>query len=94
MAAEVELGSGRSRISVFAGERSSKLHQGFGAEHGEMRAYRMPSAQRPQCDELPSSLLLVANRIDATKTAMMTGTTKNGEVMCITQAPCCCQINK
>jgi hypothetical protein len=33
-------------------------------------------------------LLLVANRIDATKTAMITGTTKNGEVMCIAQAPC------
>lgn len=47
-----------------------------------------------QCADGLSSLLLVANRIDATKTAMITGTTKNGEFMCIVQAPCCSQINK
>ena len=41
-----------------------------------------------------SSLLLVANRIDATKTAMMTGTTTNGEEMCIAQAPCWFQSTK
>jgi hypothetical protein len=40
-----------------------------------------------QCDELPSSLLLVANRIEAAKTAIMTGTTKKGEVMLIRQSP-------
>jgi hypothetical protein len=45
-------------------------------------------AMRGQCVEGGSSLLLVANRIDATKTAMMTGTTKNGEVMCMAQTPC------
>jgi len=44
-----------------------------------------------QCAD-PSSLLLVANKIDATKTTMMTGTTKNGDVMCMAQAPCCYQI--
>ena len=32
-----------------------------------------------------SSLLLVAHRIDTAKTAMMTGTTKKGEVMCMVQ---------
>jgi hypothetical protein len=43
-----------------------------------------------QCAEWPlSSLLLVANRIDATKTAMMTETTTYGEEICIAQAPCC-----
>jgi hypothetical protein len=36
-----------------------------------------------QCDEWLSSLLLVANRIDATNTAIITGTTTNGEVMFI-----------
>jgi hypothetical protein len=38
-----------------------------------------------QCpfSEWPSSLLLVANKMHAVKTAMMTGTTTNGEVMCI-----------
>jgi hypothetical protein len=30
-----------------------------------------------------SSLLLVAHKIDAAKARMMTGTTRNGEVMCI-----------
>jgi hypothetical protein len=40
-----------------------------------------------QCVDDPSSLLLVANRIDATKTTMMTGTTKNGDVMFMTQTP-------
>jgi hypothetical protein len=30
-------------------------------------------------------LLLVENRIDATNTAMITGTTKNAEEMCIVQ---------
>jgi hypothetical protein len=37
-----------------------------------------------QCED-PSSLLLVAKRIDARKTTMMTGTTTNGEVMLIGQ---------
>jgi hypothetical protein len=32
-------------------------------------------------------LLLVANRIDTTKTTTMTGTTKNGELMLMAQAP-------
>jgi len=35
----------------------------------------------------PASLLLVANRMAATKTTMMTGTTKKGEVMSMAQAP-------
>jgi hypothetical protein len=40
-----------------------------------------------QCDELPSSLLLVAKRMDATKMMMITGTTKNGDVMCMGLTP-------
>jgi hypothetical protein len=40
-----------------------------------------------QCVGGPSSLLLVANRIDTTKTTMMTGTTKNGDEMLMAQAP-------
>jgi hypothetical protein len=40
-----------------------------------------------QCVDGPSSSLLVANRIDTTKTTMMTGTTKNGEVMFMAQTP-------
>jgi hypothetical protein len=43
---------------------------------------------RGQCAEGPSSLLLVAKKIDTTKTAMMTGTTTKGEEMCMAQAPC------
>ena len=46
---------------------------------------RIGDGESDQCDELPSSLLLVANRIDATNTAMITGTTTNGEVMFIVQ---------
>jgi hypothetical protein len=42
---------------------------------------------RHQCVDDPSSLLLVANRIDTTKTTMMTGTTKNGDVMFMAQTP-------
>jgi hypothetical protein len=41
-----------------------------------------------------SSLLLVANRIETAKTARMTGTTTNGEEMCIAQAPYGDQSNK
>ena len=41
-----------------------------------------------------SSLLLVANRIDATNAAMMTGTTTNGEEMCIARSPYRLQITK
>jgi hypothetical protein len=40
-----------------------------------------------QCVDWPSSLLLVAKSSEATKTTMITGTTKNGEVMLIAQAP-------
>jgi hypothetical protein len=47
-----------------------------------------------QCVECPSSLLLVAQRMAATKMATITGTTKNGEVMCIAQAPYCSQSTK
>jgi molybdopterin-guanine dinucleotide biosynthesis protein A len=41
-----------------------------------------------QCVEGPSSLLPVANRSAAIKTASMTEMTKNGEVMFMAQAPC------
>jgi hypothetical protein len=40
-----------------------------------------------QCVAGPSSLLLVANKMHSVKTTTMTGTTKNGEVMCMVQAP-------
>jgi hypothetical protein len=44
---------------------------------------------RRQCAEWPlSSLLLVDHKIEATKTAMMTETTTNGDEICIVQAPC------
>ena len=47
-----------------------------------------PGARRiDQCEEWPSSLLLVEKRIAAKKTTMMTGTTKNGEVMSMVKAP-------
>jgi hypothetical protein len=39
-------------------------------------------------------LLPVAQRIAATKTATITGTTKNGEAMFIVQAPYCSQSTK
>ena len=42
-----------------------------------------------QCSDGLSSLLLVENKIDTTNTAMITGTTTNGEEMCMVQAPCC-----
>jgi hypothetical protein len=38
-------------------------------------------------------LLLVANRMDAKKTATIMGTTRNGEVMLMAVAPCFFQIN-
>jgi hypothetical protein len=47
----------------------------------------VPCGTGDQWVEWLSSLLLVANRIEATKTATMTGTTTNGEAMCIRQAP-------
>jgi hypothetical protein len=50
------------------------------------RQARSPESPN-QCDEAPSSLLLVANRIDTTKTITMTGTTKNGEVMLMALNP-------
>ena len=59
-----------------------------------LRSGRLLSNSRDEFVEGPSSLVLVAKRIDATNTAMMTGTTTNGEAMCMVQAPCCCQINK
>jgi len=39
-------------------------------------------------------LLLVENKIDTTNTAMITGTTTNGEEMCIVQTPCWFQGSK
>jgi hypothetical protein len=51
-----------------------------------MRTFR-PDAEQNQSEEWPSSLLLVAKRIDTTKTKTITGTTKNGEVMSMAQAP-------
>jgi hypothetical protein len=48
-----------------------------------------PDEKPNQCDEWPSSLVLVAKRIDTTNTTMITGTTKNGEVMSMAQTPEC-----
>jgi hypothetical protein len=53
------------------------------------RIAKMFPADGDQWVEWPSSLLPVANRIEVKKTATMTGTTKNGEVMCIPQTPYC-----
>jgi len=51
----------------------------------------MPSirACRPanQCEEWPSSLLLVAHKMAEKKTTTIRGTTKNGEWMSTVQAP-------
>jgi hypothetical protein len=49
----------------------------------------VPSKTGDQWVEWLSSLLLVANRIEAKKTATITGTTTNGEAICIRQAPNC-----
>jgi hypothetical protein len=57
------------------------------------RLYAGNRRKVPQIDfedqsvEWPSSLLLVANRIAATKMATITETTKKGEVISIAQAP-------
>jgi hypothetical protein len=56
-------------------------------EFRKRRVAQREQGRSDQCDELPSSLLLVANRIEAAKTAIMTGTTKKGEVMLIRQSP-------
>jgi hypothetical protein len=56
-------------------------------EFRKRRIAQREQSRSDQCDELPSSLLLVANRIEAAKTAIMTGTTKKGEVMLIRQSP-------
>jgi len=46
----------------------------------------VPSGTGDQWLEWPSSLLLVANRIEAAKTAMIMGTTTKGEVICMRQS--------
>ena len=58
-----------------------------GFRSGDRSGRRVRAKPRPQCDEDPSSLLLVAKRIDTTKTTMITGTTKKGEVMCMAETP-------
>jgi hypothetical protein len=55
------------------------------AQSGRARSHGL-SIGLYQCED-PSSLLLVANKIDAAKTTIRTGTTKNGEVMFIRQSP-------
>jgi hypothetical protein len=67
-----------SRSIGSAREEASPAVLGWSGKNHDQAGPQCASGRPDQCDECPSSLLLVAHRMHEKKTAAITGTTKKG----------------